>query len=77
MPLFSFEGKTPRVDPTAWIAPTATLIGDVTVEAGAPDWLHLVAVVLAWDAIKIGWLSILSCIRRVIYGAREVARRLT
>ncbi len=38
MPLFSFEGRAPRVDPTAFIAPTATLVGDVTVEAGASVW---------------------------------------
>lgn len=38
MPLFSFEGKAPRVDPTAFIAPTATLVGDVTVEEGASVW---------------------------------------
>jgi carbonic anhydrase/acetyltransferase-like protein (isoleucine patch superfamily) len=38
MPLYSFEGKKPRVDPAAWIAPTATLIGDVTVEAHASVW---------------------------------------
>ncbi|MBV9291532.1 MAG: gamma carbonic anhydrase family protein [Frankiales bacterium] len=38
MPLFSFEGKSPTVDPDAWIAPTATLVGDVTVEAGASVW---------------------------------------
>ncbi|WP_031467459.1 gamma carbonic anhydrase family protein [Sciscionella sediminilitoris] len=36
--LFSFEGKTPNVHEDAWIAPTATLIGDVTVEAGASVW---------------------------------------
>lgn len=36
--LFSFEGKTPAVHPDAWIAPTATLIGDVTVRAGASVW---------------------------------------
>src|SRR5207253_10832408 len=35
MPLFSFEGKTPRVHPSAFIAPTAVLIGDVTVEENA------------------------------------------
>lgn len=34
MPLFSFEGRSPRIDPTAFVAPTATLIGDVTIEAG-------------------------------------------
>jgi carbonic anhydrase/acetyltransferase-like protein (isoleucine patch superfamily) len=38
MPLFEFEGTTPRVDPEAYVAPTATLIGDVTVEAGASIW---------------------------------------
>jgi carbonic anhydrase/acetyltransferase-like protein (isoleucine patch superfamily) len=38
MPLFSFEGKAPVVDPGAWVAPTATLVGDVTVEAGASVW---------------------------------------
>ena len=38
MPLFSFEGKAPQVHPTAFIAPTATLVGDVTVEEGASIW---------------------------------------
>jgi carbonic anhydrase/acetyltransferase-like protein (isoleucine patch superfamily) len=38
MPLFEFEGKRPTVAPDAFIAPTATLIGDVTVEAGASVW---------------------------------------
>lgn len=27
-----------RSPPTAWIAPTATVVGDVTVEAGASVW---------------------------------------
>lgn len=36
--MFSFEGKTPIVHPDAWIAPTATLIGEVTVEAHASVW---------------------------------------
>lgn len=38
MPLYSFEGVSPTVHPDAWIAPTATLIGDVTVEEGASVW---------------------------------------
>lgn len=38
MPLFSFEGKTPRIHPTAFVAPTATLIGDVVVEERASVW---------------------------------------
>ena len=38
MPLFSFEGLEPQVSPQAWIAPTATLVGDVRVEAEASVW---------------------------------------
>ncbi|MQY28660.1 Protein YrdA [Nocardia sp. RB56] len=38
VPLYEFEGKRPQVDPTAFIAPTATLVGDVRVEAGASVW---------------------------------------
>jgi len=38
MPLFSFEGRAPAVSPAAWIAPTATLVGDVTVEDDASVW---------------------------------------
>ncbi|WP_232678577.1 gamma carbonic anhydrase family protein [Nocardioides sp. R-C-SC26] len=38
MILIEFEGKRPTVHPDAWVAPTATLIGDVTVEAGASIW---------------------------------------
>ena len=38
MPLFAFEGHEPAISPDAWIAPTATLIGDVRVEADASIW---------------------------------------
>ncbi len=38
MPLFSFEGKVPQVHETAFIAATATLVGDVVVEEGASVW---------------------------------------
>jgi carbonic anhydrase/acetyltransferase-like protein (isoleucine patch superfamily) len=38
MPLFAFEGHEPTVSPDAWIAPTATLVGDVRVEAEASVW---------------------------------------
>ena len=38
MPLFAFEGREPAVSPGAWIAPTATLVGDVRVEAEASVW---------------------------------------
>jgi carbonic anhydrase/acetyltransferase-like protein (isoleucine patch superfamily) len=36
--LYSFEGIEPRVSPGAWIAPTATLVGDVRVEDEASVW---------------------------------------
>ncbi|MGE0797361.1 MAG: phenylacetic acid degradation protein PaaY [Lautropia sp.] len=32
--IYSFEGLTPVVEPTAWVHETAVLIGDVIVEAG-------------------------------------------
>jgi carbonic anhydrase/acetyltransferase-like protein (isoleucine patch superfamily) len=35
---YEFEGKRPTIADSAFIAPTATLIGDVTVEAGASVW---------------------------------------
>jgi carbonic anhydrase/acetyltransferase-like protein (isoleucine patch superfamily) len=38
VPLFSFEGREPEVSTGAWIAPTATLVGDVLVEADASIW---------------------------------------
>ncbi len=38
MNLFEFEGRRPTVHPEAFVAPTATLIGDVTIEKGASVW---------------------------------------
>jgi carbonic anhydrase/acetyltransferase-like protein (isoleucine patch superfamily) len=38
MNLFEYEGKRPVIAEDAWIAPTATLIGDVTIESGASVW---------------------------------------
>jgi len=40
--VLEFEGREPQVDPDAWLAPTATLIGDVHVEAGASVWFGAV-----------------------------------
>src|SRR5918996_969166 len=42
MPLFSFEGKSPRIHPTAFIAPTAVIVGDVVVEERASVWYNAV-----------------------------------
>jgi carbonic anhydrase/acetyltransferase-like protein (isoleucine patch superfamily) len=38
MNVFEFEGNRPNIADDAFIAPTATLIGDVTIEAGASIW---------------------------------------
>jgi carbonic anhydrase/acetyltransferase-like protein (isoleucine patch superfamily) len=40
--IIELDGKTPRVADDAFIAPTAVLIGDVTVEAGASIWFGAV-----------------------------------
>lgn len=42
MPLYSFEGRSPTIEVGAFVAPTATLIGDVHVEAGASVWFNAV-----------------------------------
>ncbi|MCW2782524.1 MAG: carbonic anhydrase [Marmoricola sp.] len=38
MPLYSFEGTSPTVHPSAFIAANAVLVGDVVVEANASVW---------------------------------------
>lgn len=38
MNLFEYEGTSPVIADDAWIAPTATIIGNVTIESGASIW---------------------------------------
>ena len=38
MPSYSFEGRSPDVHPSAFVAPTATLVGEVTIEEDASVW---------------------------------------
>ena len=40
--IIELDGATPRIADDAFVAPTATLIGDVTVEAGASVWFGAV-----------------------------------
>lgn len=42
MPLYAFKGKSPRVHPSAFVAPTAVLIGDVTLHENASVWFGTV-----------------------------------
>jgi gamma-carbonic anhydrase len=41
-PLFTFEGVAPRVAPDAFIAPTASVIGDVVIGERSGVWFHCV-----------------------------------
>ncbi|MEQ8821352.1 MAG: gamma carbonic anhydrase family protein [Sumerlaeia bacterium] len=38
MPVIPFEGRVPRIHPSAFIAPTAVIIGDVEIGEGASIW---------------------------------------
>lgn len=52
--LISHQGKTPEIDPTAWIAPDATVCGDVSIGPGTRV-LHGARVIgEAGGAIRIG-----------------------
>jgi carbonic anhydrase/acetyltransferase-like protein (isoleucine patch superfamily) len=42
MPIYKFEDKTPRIHPSAFIAPTAVVVGDVTIEADVSIWYNAV-----------------------------------
>jgi carbonic anhydrase/acetyltransferase-like protein (isoleucine patch superfamily) len=42
VPLYAFKGRLPRVHPTAFVAPTASLIGDVTLHEHASVWFGTV-----------------------------------
>ena len=48
MPLYEFEGKRPQVHPDAFVAPTAVLIGDVTVGEEASVWFGTVLRAIMW-----------------------------
>jgi gamma-carbonic anhydrase len=41
-PLYGFEGKFPQLAADVWVAPTAAVIGDVTIGAGSGIWFHCV-----------------------------------
>ncbi len=42
MPLYEYKGKSPRVHPTAFVAPTAVLVGDVTLHQDSSVWFGTV-----------------------------------
>lgn len=40
--VYALNGVAPRIDPAAWVAPTAVLIGDVRLGPGANIWFNCV-----------------------------------
>jgi carbonic anhydrase/acetyltransferase-like protein (isoleucine patch superfamily) len=42
MPIYAVDGLTPRIDPDAWVAPSADVIGDAQLAAGASLWFGAV-----------------------------------
>jgi carbonic anhydrase/acetyltransferase-like protein (isoleucine patch superfamily) len=42
LPIYSFQGKTPRIASSAWIADDAVVIGDVVIHEGASVWFNAV-----------------------------------
>ena len=53
MPRYEYRGRSPQVHPSAFIAPTAVLIGDVRVAEGASVWFGCV-LRADMDRIEIG-----------------------
>jgi carbonic anhydrase/acetyltransferase-like protein (isoleucine patch superfamily) len=65
---FELGGRRPRVHPDAYIAPTAVLIGDVVVEAGASVWFGAVlrgdeALIKIGEGANIQDNAVLHCAR--------------
>lgn len=42
MPLYPYQGLLPTLHPNAWVAPTATVIGDTKIGAGSNVWFGTV-----------------------------------
>ena len=42
MPIYSYNGQFPRIGANCYIAPTASIIGDVTIKEGASVWFGCV-----------------------------------
>ena len=36
--ILALDGVAPTIDPSAWVAPTASVIGDVHIGAGSSIW---------------------------------------
>jgi len=43
MPIYALGGKRPQIDPQSWVAPNATVIGDVRLARNASIWWNATA----------------------------------
>jgi len=41
MPIYQLDDLIPRIDPAAYVADSADIIGNVTLEAGVSIWSHV------------------------------------
>lgn len=53
MVLLSVGGRQPDIDPASWVAPSATVAGDVTLGAGSSLWYSVVARADA-ESVRVG-----------------------
>lgn len=53
---------------------TMHVVADAVV-AGAPGWLNLLVLVLAWDALKVGWLAVCVILRSIVCVVRQSVGR--
>lgn len=42
MPIYAIGDKVPHIHPDAWVAPTASIVGDVVIHEGASVWYNAV-----------------------------------
>jgi hypothetical protein len=49
----------------AWACALGVHMLNTAIDGGAPGWLHVIVLVLAWDAIKIGLLALHTASRRL------------
>ena len=61
MGIFRLGERSPQIDPAAWVAPNATVIGDVRLAAGTSIWWNAVLrgdnepIVIGENSIEAGW----------------------
>ena len=68
--IIQHAGKRPKIDPTAWIAPDATVCGDVTIGPGARVLYGARIIAENGGTIRIGRDCIVTAAVAIFHGAR-------